>query len=198
VFAAITFTVARMAFTTVMAGSSYTMVYGAFAAVPLFLMWIYVTWVIILIGAVLTHSLSAYQTQQQATKSNLIKTLEILNAFWLAQKQGHSIAELSIICSGEPLSDGIDVDSWRHIRDTLIGARFLRPLEKGHYLLSRDLNQVTLSELLDIVRAQPPFQPRDHSPPWQHAVAALIERHQEQESSLLAISLADLFAAKAA
>ena len=137
VFAAITFTVARMIFTTVMAGSSYTLVYGAFAAVPLFLMWIYVTWVIILIGAVLTHSLSAYQTQQQATKPTLIKTLEILNAFWLAQKQGQSIVELSIIGTREPLSDGIDVDSWRRIRDMLIEARFLRPLEKGHYLLSR-------------------------------------------------------------
>jgi membrane protein len=198
VFAAITFTVARMIFTTVMAGSSYTLVYGAFAAVPLFLMWIYVTWVIILIGAVLTHSLSAYQTQQQATKPTLIKTLEVLNAFWLAQKQGQSIAELSIIGTREPLSDGIDVDSWRHIRDMLIEARFLRPLEKGHYLLSRDLSHVTLSELLDIVRAQPLFQPGDHSPPWQHAVAGLIEKHQQQESSLLAISLADLFAAEAA
>jgi len=49
----------------VMAQSSYTLVYGAFAAVPLFLLWIYVTWIIVLIGAVLTHSLSAYQTKSR-------------------------------------------------------------------------------------------------------------------------------------
>ena len=43
VFAAGTFTIARLLFTAVMAKSSYTLVYGAFAGVPLFLMWIYVT-----------------------------------------------------------------------------------------------------------------------------------------------------------
>ena len=66
VFAAVTFTIARMLFTTVMAQSSYTLVYGAFAAVPLFLLWIYVTWIIVLIGGVLAHSLSAYQTEEQS------------------------------------------------------------------------------------------------------------------------------------
>ena len=68
VFAAGTFTIARLLFTAVMAKSSYTLVYGAFAGVPLFLMWIYVTWIIVLLGAVLTHSLSAYQTTEQAKR----------------------------------------------------------------------------------------------------------------------------------
>ena len=66
VFAASTFTLARMVFTGVMAESSYALVYGAFAAVPLFLLWIYVTWIIVLAGAVLAHSLSAFQTTEQA------------------------------------------------------------------------------------------------------------------------------------
>ena len=66
VFAACTFTVARMVFTAVMAESSYALVYGAFAAVPLFLLSIYVTWIIVLAGAVLAHSISASQTTEQA------------------------------------------------------------------------------------------------------------------------------------
>ena len=55
IFAASTFTIARMVFTAVMAKSSYTLVYGAFAAVPLFLLWIYVTWIIALMGEYSTH-----------------------------------------------------------------------------------------------------------------------------------------------
>ncbi|MDG2460815.1 MAG: YihY family inner membrane protein [Luminiphilus sp.] len=197
IFAAITFTVARMLFTTVMAESSYTLVYGAFAAVPLFLIWIYITWVIILVGAVLTHSLSAYQTTRQAQKPTLVKTLEILNAFWAAHQQGHSISELAIIGGKHHLLDEIDADSWRHIRDMLIRAQLLTPLDRGHFILSRDLHQVTLSEVVLILRNQPAYQPPSQPEPWQKATAALLEKHQAEESSLLSISLADLFSVKA-
>ena len=78
--------VARMLFTAVMAQSSYTLVYGAFASVPLFLLWIYVTWIIVLIGAVLTHSLSAYQTTEQAQTPTLNEGLDILYCFGVPRR----------------------------------------------------------------------------------------------------------------
>ena len=156
VFAAITFTIARVLFTAVMAKSSYTLVYGAFAAVPLFLMWIYVTWIIVLLGAVLAHSLSAYQTEEQAQTPTLMKALDILYLFWAAQKEG-GIAELEIIGANDVLRGGIDADSWRSIRDTLIKAQFLKRLDRGHYLLSRDLHHVSLSELAELMRSEPPL-----------------------------------------
>jgi membrane protein len=33
---------------------TYRLVYGAFASVPIFLLWIYVVWVVVLLGAVIT------------------------------------------------------------------------------------------------------------------------------------------------
>ena len=194
VFAASTFTVARMLFTAVMAQSSYTLVYGAFAAVPLFLLWIYVTWIIVLIGAVLTHSLSAYQTTEQAQTPTLMKALDILYLFWRAQADGRGIAELEIIRANDLLPGGIDADSWRNIRDTLISAQLLKRLDRGHYLLSRDLHGVTLAELARLISAEPGFRQSGHALPWQQAASALLQTSQEQESSLLATTLADLFA----
>ena len=194
VFAASTFTVARMLFTAVMAQSSYTLVYGAFAAVPLFLLWIYVTWIIVLIGAVLTHSLSAYQTTEQAQTPTLMKALDILYLFWRAQADGRGIAELEIIRANDLLPGGIDADSWRNIRDTLISAQLLKRLDRGHYLLSRDLHGVTLAELARLISAEPGFRQSGHALPWQQAASALLHTSQEQESSLLATTLADLFA----
>ena len=41
---------------------TYKLVYGAFASVPIFLMWIYLSWLTILFGAVITASLSHWRT----------------------------------------------------------------------------------------------------------------------------------------
>lgn len=40
---------------------SYSVVYGAFAALPLFLIWVYVSWLVVLFGAELTASLSHWK-----------------------------------------------------------------------------------------------------------------------------------------
>jgi membrane protein len=40
---------------------TYTMIYGAFAIIPLFLLWLYVSWVVVLFGATLTASLPTWR-----------------------------------------------------------------------------------------------------------------------------------------
>lgn len=193
VFAATTFTVARMVFTAVMAESSYALVYGAFAAVPLFLLWIYVTWIIVLAGAVLAHSLSAFQTTEQAQTPPLMKALDILYVFWRAQQQGRGIAELEIIRPNEVLKDGIDADSWRRIRDVLINAQWLKRLDRGHYLLSRDLHEVTLATLAYMMRAEPDYHLNPQHLGWQKDASRLLREMRDQEATALNLSLAALF-----
>ncbi len=114
--------------------------------------------------------------------------------FWRAQADGRGIAELEIIRANDLLPGGIDADSWRNIRDTLISAQLLKRLDRGHYLLSRDLHGVTLAELARLISAEPGFRQSGHALPWQQAASALLHTSQEQESSLLATTLADLFA----
>ena len=53
-FTAVLFEVAKSGFATmVLKYSSYTFVYGAIAALPVFLIWVYLSWVIVLLGAVI-------------------------------------------------------------------------------------------------------------------------------------------------
>lgn len=40
---------------------TYDLIYGAFAVLPLFCLWIYISWIIVLVGAVLTYNLSVFQ-----------------------------------------------------------------------------------------------------------------------------------------
>jgi len=193
VFAAGTFTLARMVFTAVMAESSYALVYGAFAAVPLFLLWIYVTWIIVLAGAVIAHSISAFQTTEQAQTPPLMKALDILYLFWRAQQQGRGIAELEIIRPNEVLKDGIDADSWRSIRDVLIKAQWLKRLDRGHYLLSRDLHEVTLAMLADMMRGEPDYHLNLQHLGWQKDAYNLLRAMMDREATTLNCSLAALF-----
>ena len=88
---------------------------------------------------------------------------------------------------------GIDADSWRSIRDTLIKAQLLKRLDRGHYLLSRDLHHVTVAELADLMRAEPDFSQATPALPWQQAASTLLNTSREQESSLLSVSLTELF-----
>jgi membrane protein len=43
---------------------TYKLVYGAFASFPIFLLWVYLSWLTVLIGAVLTASLSHWRSQE--------------------------------------------------------------------------------------------------------------------------------------
>lgn len=63
---------------------SYKLIYGAFAAVPLFLLWTYMAWMLLLLGAELSYALSHY-----APKSRKLPTLwrRILLVHTLVQQQ---------------------------------------------------------------------------------------------------------------
>lgn len=71
---------------------TYSMVYGAFAAVPIFLIWIYVAWVIVLLGAViaayLPSLLSGVQRRPRLHGFQFHLALEVLQQLERARADG--------------------------------------------------------------------------------------------------------------
>ncbi len=62
VFAAILFEITKRAFGLfVLYFSSYKIIYGAVAALPVFLIWIYLSWMVVLLGAVVTATLPEWK-----------------------------------------------------------------------------------------------------------------------------------------
>jgi membrane protein len=47
---------------------TYQMVYGALSALPLFLVWIYVSWVVVLVGAAVTATLAEGGSRRNARR----------------------------------------------------------------------------------------------------------------------------------
>ncbi len=68
---------------------SYTIIYGAFATVPIFLLWIYMSWLAILGGATLVATLPALRHQhwakQHYTGVEFVDAVNVLGVLWRSQ-----------------------------------------------------------------------------------------------------------------
>ncbi len=80
---------------------TYTMIYGAFAVLPLFLLWIYLSWITVLFGATVTAALPYYQNIDYAETSapghGFYVSLQILEQLALAQQQGRILTIKQLI-----------------------------------------------------------------------------------------------------
>ena len=196
-FAAVALAIAKTTFTAVIAKSSYALVYGAFAAVPIFLLWLYIIWTIVLLGAILVHSQSAYQTEAQAGRPMLLKALDVLFLLWRGQQQGTPLGELAILANKDVIPGGLDGESWRLIRDRLMSHRLITQTMQGKYLLSKDLHTVSFIDVKQIINEElrvPPIHP--YAQDWQIQATRLLEQQRNQQRSLLDIDLAGLFSGK--
>jgi membrane protein len=195
IFTALAFHAARGLFTKLVVGSSYTFIYGAFAAVPLFLLWIYLSWNIVLMGAVLVHSLSAYQNDAQANRPVVLKALDVLYLFWQKQKTGNAVREIELIDGRHAIIRGLDSETWGEVRDILMHEKVIAQNDKGQYLLSRDLHTITFWQLKEWVNKEQPINEQDivAKDGWQaHASRLLVTERQDQRDTL-GINLVELF-----
>lgn len=127
---------------------TYKLVYGAFASVPIFLMWIYLSWLAILIGAVIAASLSHWRTpatQDLSPANQLIDALRVMQILAGGFQQGRviSFAEMS-----ESLHLGYE--ALEKILEKLARADLVRKAEDHGWLLMRNVDHIRATELLHL------------------------------------------------
>ena len=192
---ALTFNFARAIFTDLVVGSSYTFIYGAFAAVPLFLLWIYLSWNIVLLGGILVHSMSAYQSVEQASRPTVLKALDVLYLFWQKQQAGTTVKEIELLNGSHKVTRGLDSDTWRKLRDIFIQRKIIAQNDRGQYLLSRDLHGIRFWQLKEWVNDEQPLNDADITAgmDWQTNAFGLLRDQRTQQRDLLETDLVALF-----
>jgi membrane protein len=94
VLAGIAFEVVKRGFAVYLARfPTYTLIYGAFATIPIFLVWLYVSWVVVLAGATLTAMLPAYRLAEgkPLPGRDFMDALVVLSMLARAQEKGGAI-----------------------------------------------------------------------------------------------------------
>ena len=193
--AAMAFHFARSVFTKLVVGSSYTFIYGAFAAVPLFLLWIYLSWNIVLMGGILVHSMSAYQNEEQAGRPLVLKALDVLYLFWQRQETGETVSEIELLNRKHEITRGLDSGSWQRLREVFLEKKLIAENDRGQYLLSRDLHTITFSQLKEWVNTEYNLA-ADEAPgklAFQQEAYRMMQEQRRQQRDSLGINLVELF-----
>ena len=143
------FELAKWGFALYLTRANYQALYGAIAVIPIFLIWLYVSWVVVLLGASLAASLSAFRFQpaQQRLPAGfeLYGLLRLLGRFSQAQGTGSSLHTAQL----QQLEPSISDDALMHLLAALSGARVIQRMDDGGYALVRDLDHLPLGELYE-------------------------------------------------
>ncbi|HEX6613551.1 MAG TPA: YihY family inner membrane protein [Rhodanobacteraceae bacterium] len=168
--AAILFEIARALFALYVTHvPSYQQIYGALAAAPLFLIWVYFSWVIVLLGASLAAAMAAFDYRPASERlppgCEFIGLLRVLQHFAAAQRDGLGLHSEDLGVRERFLSDDL---LQRYLGD-LHAAGLLTRADSGAWVLSRDLATVDLADLYRAGHYRLPL----NEATMQHALAGL-------------------------
>lgn len=172
--------------------SSLTLIYGAFAIVPLFLLWVNLIWMVILGGAVLVRTISTYQiVLKDRGYSDLLAALLVLWRFYEAAIGGGRLSDTNLIRTG------LSSEQWQRIRTALESAQIITATSQGDFVLSRDLHYLTLAQLSEYL-ALPRQMPADPGSlkeelPWFDRLETHLGALDAFADKQLAVTVAELF-----
>ncbi len=120
---------------------TYEAIYGALAAIPIFLLWIYLSWLVVLLGAEFTYGLGVYRQlvrHGDDAAAELENMLCLLLQLARTQKKGTALALRKLQhCSADA----------EHLLAKLRACKLVERNEKGRWLLARGSQDITLYEV---------------------------------------------------
>ncbi|MBL0165553.1 MAG: YihY family inner membrane protein [Xanthomonadales bacterium] len=127
--------------------ANYQQVYGALSIVPIFFFWMYLSWIIVLFGASITASLSAFDYRHAEDRispdQELSGLLRVISQLVAAHGEGRGLHSEDLLRLEPYLTDDL---LQRYLAD-LDEVAVIRRSEAGEWLLARDLRTFSLLDL---------------------------------------------------
>lgn len=175
--------------------TSYEAVYGAFAALPVFLLWIHLSWNIILLGVEISYTLTVFDSDEVNPRHPFFSLLDMLNLVFKNHQVGKSTPEKQL----RNILGRKELPKWYQYINLLKDNDLIANTDKGDYLLKKDLSQISLWQLyqnlpyaLPIKGEIAKMQPFDHDS-WLGLIANRFQHSQRLVKEQMNISLLSLF-----
>jgi membrane protein len=142
------FELAKAGFIAYVSNANYKVIYGALATIPLFLLWLYIVWNVILFGASLAASLTTYSDFRKydtdwPQKLEFQLAYRLVGHLWKAQREGRSLSDGELLDLEQQASE-LQIVKLLH---RLSSQNIVNADEHGNWMLTRDLEDLTLGEL---------------------------------------------------
>ena len=127
---------------------TYTLIYGAFATIPIFLIWLYLSWVVVLTGAVFTAVLPVFGRKSERHRvpgEELADALGVLGALARAHEHG-DVLPLNALARSQRLPP----DRCEEILVRAASRGWVARTERDGWVLARDAAQI---QVADVYRA---------------------------------------------
>jgi len=181
--------------------ATYKIVYGTLSAVPIFLIWIYFSWIIILLGAEITRSFVSFyrepeQTQPRLPRQAFVNAFRLLGHLWQAQRKGQMLT-LTELIRLESQSSDINIEL---LLNHLEKVHWVHRSDGSHYALTRDVHEMTLLNLYQALSGLL-LEPLAHyqkeilvnDDPWNQALKERLQQTKQNLDETLNIPLAQLY-----
>ena len=136
---------------------AYTLVYGAFAAVPLFLLWIYLCWAAVLLGAEIVALATQYRRldahARTAPGRGLFAAMGILRELLVSRRAGRAL-EASALAQ----STGLAIIDVEVLLEALESSGFVARVSGERWVLACDEAGTRLSAVFDAIVVRPAIE----------------------------------------
>lgn len=126
---------------------SYELIYGAFAAMPIFLIWIYLSWLIVILGAEVANALGRFKNPLHRSKRSWGPVLAALEYCYSARKQGSEVDESDLLAAIPSLYE----TDWPLYKSRLKDSGYLIETKNEGLALNQDLHCITLFDLFFVL-----------------------------------------------